>query len=252
MIPLPANIDAAYSTALAANPDLAAARKTEEASRWAVRVARGQLLPTADIQGTVGHNADSTYRHDHDNSAAIMGQLRIPLYQAGLASSQVRQALQENSRDRLRIAETQRAVIAQITGAWENLRAARAAIRSFREQVRANVIALDGVSQEAQVGSRTVLDVLDAEQELLNSRVNLVQSERNEYLASFQLLSGLGKLQPRTLGVAVQSYDPAAYYDNVRNKWFDPSAYDFNWLAVEPEKAADQSNGNPPAAEPAR
>lgn len=252
MIPLPANIDAAYSTALAANPDLAAARKTEEASRWAVRVARGQLLPTADIQGTVGHNADSTYRHDHDNSAAIMGQLRIPIYQAGLVSSQVRQALQENSRDRLRIAETQRAVIAQITGAWENLRAARAAIRSFREQVRANVIALDGVSQEAQVGSRTVLDVLDAEQELLNSRVNLVQSERNEYLASFQLLSGLGKLQPRTLGVAVQSYDPAAYYDNVRNKWFDPSAYDFNWLAVEPEKAADQSNGNPPAAEPAR
>lgn len=240
---LPSNLDAAYAQALRNNPDLLSSELTEESSRWAVRVARGQLLPTVDLQGSVSHAQDQTYSDDRYNTASVSGQLRIPLYEAGLAASQVRQSLQQNNRDRLQIADARRSVVEQVATAWENLRAARAGIQSFREQVRANIIALEGVSQEAQVGSRTVLDVLDAEQELLNSRVNLVQSERNEYLAAYQLLSALGRLNPATLGLAVKPYDPGNYYQKVRNKWFDPSVYDFDWFGVD----TNGGGGSPPA-----
>jgi len=122
------------------------------------------------------------------------------------------------SQRRLQVAESQRDIRQQTATAWNNLLAARAAIESDQEQVRANAVALEGVQQEAQVGSRTVLDVLDAEQELLDSQVALVRSQRDEYVAAFQLLSAIGGLTAQSLNLDTQVYDPSEHYRRVRWK----------------------------------
>ena len=107
--------------------------------------------------------------------------------------------------------------------AWAQLQAAKAAVESDRTAVDANRIALAGVREEERVGQRTLLDVLNAEQELLNSEVNLVTDQRNVVVASYALLSTIGRLNAQELAVASLVYDPDAYYHDVRRKWFDIS-----------------------------
>lgn len=218
--PLPGTENEALDIAVTNNPALQAARFAEEASRHAISQAKGALLPTLTVEGdyTYADNPSSTVRNSE--SATVTGRLTIPLYQSGAVYSQVRQAKQLNSQSRLQIREALRQVEEGVASAWEAYRAANAQITSDREQVRANEIALDGVQQEAQVGSRTTLDVLDAEQELLDSRVALVTSERNAYVAAYQLLSAVGRLNAEYLGLPVERYEPTVNYDDVSGKWF--------------------------------
>jgi outer membrane protein len=216
---LPASEDEARTVALAENPDLAASRLAEVAAADVVKVAKGSLLPTAALVGTLSRAYDTTYERDNATSAGIAAQVQVPLYQSGAEYSQIRQAQESHSQRRVLIASAERQVIEGVTNAWEQLRAARAVIVSSKEQVRANEIALDGVRQEAAVGSRTTLDVLDAEQTLLNARVLLVRAQREEYVAGFQLLSAVGRLNAVNLKLDVKLYDPAVNYEDVRDQW---------------------------------
>jgi len=218
--PLPGTEDEALSIAMANNPSLMAARFAEEASRHAIRDAKGSLLPTLTVQGDYSQSDNPSTSVQTSETATVTGRLTVPLYQSGAVYSQVRQAKQLNSQSRLQIREASRSVEEGVASAWENYRAANASIESDREQVRANEIALDGVQQEAQVGSRTTLDVLDAEQELLDSRVALVTSERNAYVAAYGLLSAVGRLNAEYLGLPVEVYQPAENYDDVSGQWF--------------------------------
>ncbi len=227
--PLPGTEDEARNIALDFNPNLRAAREAEAASLYAIRAARGALLPTLTLQATyqisdatgdiTGAGGVTSPNDNRTDTKQIVANLNIPLYQSGAAYSQLRQAKQLNSEDKLQITEAQRTVIEQIANSWEALRSARATIEASQEQVRANEIAFEGVRQEAQVGSRTTLDVLDAEQELLDSRVNLVTAERNEYVAAFQLLASVGYLTADRLSLAAPIYDPNENYDDVRGAW---------------------------------
>ncbi len=124
-----------------------------------------------------------------------------------------------NSQRRMEIAASIRAVDEAVRNAWEQLRASQSAVLSTTEQAKANKIALDGVRQEAQVGSRTTLDVLNAEQELLNSRVTLVSAERDRSVAEYGLLAAMGQLTAKKLALPVKYYDPQKNYDEVRGKW---------------------------------
>ena len=217
---LPATEDEAMSVAVQNNPTLQAALYTEEASRHAIDVAKGSLLPSLDISA---QRSDSrgTYRAGLSSyQDRVMAQLTIPLYQSGSEYSRVRQAKETNSHDRLQIESARRQVDQTVTDAWNTLRAARSVIESSKEAVRANEIALDGVRQEASVGSRTTLDVLNAEQELLNSRTTLVTAEHDEYVAAYQLLSAVGELTAQRLSLPVELYDPKEHYDHVKGKWF--------------------------------
>ncbi len=132
----------------------------------------------------------------------------------------MRQARRVLSQRRLEVDEARRGVIEAVTRAWEALTTAQARIRSDSAQVRANEIALEGVRAEAEVGARTILDVLDAEQELLDSRVALVSAERDEYVAAFELRRAIGRLTALQLDLPVEIYDPTVNYDEVRNKLF--------------------------------
>lgn len=218
--PLPASEEEALAIAYEENPDLVGARFREAAARHDVRVTSGALLPTVSLNGSLSR-ADETTRADLETDSARIGlQVSVPLYEAGSVYSQTRQKKQIYNQRRIQVEEQRRAVRQLVVQAWENLNTARSNIEARRAQVEASRVALEGVQQEAEVGSRTTLDVLDQEQEYLDARVAEVQARRSEYVAAFTLLSSVGRFNARTLGLPVEAYDPVANYDRVRNKWF--------------------------------
>ena len=216
---LPQSEVEAQQVARTQHPDIVSARKAEEASRAAIQVAKGALLPSFDVQAQYQYARDPGNSIHNTEESSLLGVLTIPLYQTGAEYSNVRQAKEINSQRRMEIAAAMRAVDEAVRNAWEQLRASKSAVISNNEQVKANKIALDGVRQEAQVGSRTTLDVLNAEQELLNSRVSLVSAQRDRSVAEYGLLAAMGKLTAKQLSLPVKYYDPAKNYDEVRNKW---------------------------------
>jgi TolC family type I secretion outer membrane protein len=222
---VPPTFEEARATALSRSPSLQASRRAEEASRAGIEVARSALLPSLVAQGSYAYNEAGTLIGSSAQTAKIRTgqvgiQLQVPLNTSGLGYSQVRQAKHTNSQDRINIATAERQVIEATVDSWEGLRAARGQIQSGEENVRSNEIALDGVRQEAAVGSRTTLDVLNAEQALLNARVGLVRAQRNAAVASFQVLNAIGKLTPVDLGLSATPYDPTINYNKVRDSWF--------------------------------
>src|SRR5262249_19396746 len=146
----------------------------------------------------------------------------VPIYQAGAEYATIRQAKQTDAQNRLLVAQTARDLQEQVSNSWEALRSARASIVSNQEQVSANQIAYEGVRQEAEVGSRTTLDVLNAEQELLNSEVSLVGSQRDEYVAAYGLLASVGALTAQDLKLPVKIYDAKANQRSLIFKQFYP------------------------------
>ena len=145
--------------------------------------------------------------------------LSIPLYQGGGEYAAIRQARQQQQQSRQLVDDARRQAIQQVTQAWNTYVAARATIESTREQIRSNEIALEGVQREAIVGSRTTLDVLNAQQTLLLSRTRLVQNLSQLVTASYQVAVAIGRLTARDLHLPVPLYDETAYYQAVRNKW---------------------------------
>jgi outer membrane protein len=220
---LPTNVNGAVTLARGNNPSVLAASFSEQAARFAIDQQYGKLLPSAALAATASRTYDpgrsSGVELDWSQSASLTARVTVPIYQAGLPDSQVREAKQTANQARIEIEAARRQAIESAVSAWESLETARANIDSYRAQVRAAEIALDGVRQEAQVGSRTVLDVLNQEQELLNARVNLVRAQRNEMVAAFTLLSAVGQLTAQNLGLSTPAYDPQANYKQIRDKW---------------------------------
>ena len=217
---LPQSQEDAISLGLDQNPDVISARYNEQAAEHAVRTAFGLLLPTVNLVGALDRSDETSARNTDSRNASLTAQLNVPLYQSGSVHSQVREAKERRSQARVDVEVAERDVTEQVTQAWEVLVSSRSQIAARQEEVRANQIALEGVRQEAEVGSRTTLDVLDAEQELLDSQVALVVAERDEYVAGFQLLAAIGGLTAQRLDLPVTLYDPAVHLDRVRNKWW--------------------------------
>ncbi len=215
---LPLTEDAAIELAMSDNPNLNSARYNERATENAIGVAKSGLLPQINLRAQYSKGWDVSPFTPANEEKSIVAELRIPLYEAGIQSSLVRQARQTNNQYRLLIVDVERQVQEGVRNAWESLRSARDRVKSDESQVRANEIALDGVRQEAEVGARTTLDVLDAEQELLNARVALVRDKRDEVVAGYALLASVGHLTGDRLELPVTYYDPIRNYDRVSNK----------------------------------
>ncbi|MDX1485796.1 MAG: TolC family outer membrane protein [Alphaproteobacteria bacterium] len=217
---LPASADESRALSKQNNPNVLNARHLETAARFNVRRIRGELLPEVNLRGSLIAEHETTGNDTRRNTAEVMAELTVPLYQQGGVYSRVREARQGLAQRREDLEEAERAAVEAAASAWNALQTARAAVRSFQAEVRANEIALDGVQREALVGSRTVLDVLDAEQELLDAKVNLVRSQRDELVARFELISAVGSLTARELKLPVELYDAERYYRQVRGRWF--------------------------------
>ena len=218
---LPASLEDVIELAVSRNPDVLAASFAEKAARRRVREVVGELLPSVQINASLSHSEETNQRSGETDRAQILAEVTIPLYQQGAVSSRVREAKQISNQRRIEIDESRRRIEQEAISAWEGLQTARAQIRSFEWGVRAAEIALEGVRQENAVGARTILDILDAEQELLDSQVNLVRSQRDEIVAGFEVLSAIGRLSARDLNLPVEIYNPEVDYLKVRNTWFD-------------------------------
>lgn len=217
---LPKSYDETLKEALDANPTIMAAQFDEIAAEDAIVVARSSLLPSVSLSGSAGRalNASSPNTWSNTGSAAVS--VTVPLYQGGAEYSKLRAAKQSAAAARLTADQAKRTVTEQSRQAWQSLKTARARSESIQTQVNAAQVALEGVEREAGVGSRTLLDVLDSEQELLDARVNLVSSQTQEIIASVQLLSAVGRLTAQDLNLPVDFYDVSAHYGEVRGKWF--------------------------------
>lgn len=211
------------------SPNVESARYTEAAARSRVREVAGELYPSLSVQGVAGINETST-TSDFDTgssetdsssvSTSVTARLTIPLYTAGAVDARVREAKQIAGQRREELTLAIRTAMEAGSRTWETLQTSRARIRALSSEIRAAQIALEGVRQEALVGSRTVLDVLDAEQELFIARVNLVSALRDEVVAAYQLRTATGDLTAAKLKLAVKLYNPEKYHNDNRGRWF--------------------------------
>jgi outer membrane protein len=209
------------ATVLAANnnPVVVAALFNDAAAKDAVDVAFSQLLPQVSFQGQIFQSNNASARSAQNNGYQAVVQLSVPVYQGGAEYSAVRQAKQSEQQTSKQVDDARRTAVQNTVQAWETLAAQKASADSNREAIRANQIALEGVEREAIVGSRTTLDVLNAQQALLNSQVTLVQNLAQLVTASYQVASAIGRLTARDLHLPVPLYDDTAYYNAVKDKW---------------------------------
>ena len=201
------------------NPNVVAALFDEAGARDNIDIQLSALLPQLSIQGQAFRNDNQLQQHTRLTGGSLTANLTVPLYAGGAEYAVVRQARQQAQQLRQTVDEQRRNAVQQATQAWEQFQSSRAQVDSQRAAIRAAEIALDGVQREAIVGSRTTLEVLNQEQELLNNRVNLVQALATAVLQSYSLAAALGRLTAQDLGLDVEPYDVRAYYNAVRNRW---------------------------------
>jgi len=221
---LPASVDDAFTRAEANNPQVLASGYAERAARARVAAARAQRRPTVSLRGDLGYNASDVAGNGNqfgDYDRAVTGSVvaTVPIFTGGLTSSQVRQASARDDAARIAIEGSRRNVLQDVAQAWNQLLGARANLTANQEQVNAATIAFEGTRQEAQVGLRTTLDVLNAEQELRSAELALVTARHDEYVAGASVLAAMGDLEASKLVAGVQVYDPAKNFNRVSHSW---------------------------------
>lgn len=215
---LPASLQEALNQARDANPQLLSALRNYKASDYDITTNISTILPRVSLIGqmtdqkSAGLLGNSKLEQD-----SVIVNFQIPLYQSGAEYSRVREAKAIARQQKHNAMETELSVEEGVTRAWEDLETSIATITERNDQINAAEIALDGVKQEQEYGARTVLDVLDAEQELFSARTNLVRAQRDRTVATYNLLVTLGQLSPEALELGVASYDPNEHYEDV--KW---------------------------------
>lgn len=217
---LPRSIEEAWQTAERQNPNVSSALFREEAARHAVDKVRGELLPEVNVEASFAHREQPNAGFDNQESASISGRVSIPLYDGGEVRARVRQAKHTHVSRLQEIEQARSETQASVTATWSRLMAARAQLKSDKVQVEANRLALEGVREEEKVGQRTLLDVLNAEQEYLNAQIDLITTRRDLVVASYQVLAQIGSLNAETLALETPIYNPEAHYEEARGNWF--------------------------------
>lgn len=212
---LPPTLLEALNRGRANNPQLVAARYNENAAQSAIAVAKSAGRPTLALNGSLQGARESSANVPRSESASITAQLRIPIYSGGLNQSRVRAAKQAKIRSKFETRETELAVDQTVANLWAQVVASDRSLVASRKQVAAAEIAFEGVELEQQVGTRNTLDVLDAEQELLNAKLSVIQAERNYNVATYQMLVTIGGFDAYSLQLPVDTYDPQRNFDRV-------------------------------------
>jgi outer membrane protein len=212
----PASIKAAQDVAVRNHPDILAAQHQVAAAEFTIRQLEKGLGPTATVNAQVGTTSSSNFASDGQD-ASVSLQLSQPIYQGGRLASQVRAAMAQRDAARGNLLNVQKTVVQDVNDAFVALEVARASLVARAEQVRAARVAFEGIREEATLGARTTLDVLTAEQELLDALTEQISAQSNQSLAAYQLLSSQGLLTAERLGLAVQIYDPTIYYNLVKD-----------------------------------
>jgi outer membrane protein len=203
----------------AQSPSVLAAAYGVDIAALAVKISEGALYPNLTVTGGVLQGTNPAFEVIKETQLSVIGQLTIPIYQGGAEYSAIRQSKETLGQQRLNLDINRDQARATVVQSWGQLDAAKAQIESTTAQVNAAEIALNGVREEARVGQRTTLDVLNAQQELVNARVALVTAQHDRVVASYTLLAAVGSLSMQRLGLNVLIYDPMVHYQQVRDAW---------------------------------
>lgn len=222
---IPASLEQAASIAEQDNPDIVSAIRTEEAAGHAIRTASGELLPQVSLTGGVQQQYDpaASGAIDELRTASIGVTATMPLYEAGVVRSRVRQAKIARFQSQDLVTRARELTRENTTIAWENLNAASAQITAFNEQVEATRLAREGVYKEREVGTRTVLDTLDADQELLDAQTGLVSANRDAVVARYTLVANMGALTMEKSGLGPDPMSDASHLSKTRSNLFGTS-----------------------------
>ncbi|HTU57730.1 MAG TPA: TolC family outer membrane protein, partial [Polyangiales bacterium] len=216
---LPGTLPQAVDLSLIENPNVTAAMYGIDVNYLTVKVNEGALLPTLTLQANAQEAYEQTLITQRSFSAAVTTNLTVPIYQGGAEYSLIRQSKENLAQQRLTLETTRDQTRANTVTAWGQLVAGKAQVISAQAQVTASEIALNGVREEAKAGQRTTLDVLNAQQALVNARVALVTAQHDRVVASYSVLQSIGRLSPQVLSLKTPTYDASVHYHQVRDSW---------------------------------
>jgi outer membrane protein len=215
----PNRLTLAVAAGTAQSPVVSTAQHNVDVAMLQVKIAEGALYPTVSIQGSVQKSYETALTALETFSAGVTGQLSVPIYQGGAEYASIRQAKETQGQKQLELNVARDQARAAVAQAWAQLEAAKSSIESSKGQVKAAESALNGVREEARLGQRTTLDVLNAQQELVNARIALVSAQRDRVVSSYGLLAAVGRLSPQVLRLPVPAYDARVHYHQVRDAW---------------------------------
>jgi len=218
---LPKTREEALALGRREHPAVVGAMHDVDTAQAAIKVAEAALYPTLNAQGSVSRSVqtDTTLGTTSTDQASVVANATVPLYDGGLAASQIRQAKEALAQSRLVLDQVRVQIEAAITTAWATNEGAKIAIRAAEAEVRAATLALAGVRREHDLGQRTTLDVLNAQQDLMSARGRLIAAQRDRVVASYTLAAALGRLDHRRLGLSTPDYEPQTHYQQVRDAW---------------------------------
>jgi outer membrane protein len=215
----PPALNGAIAAGLVENPQVTAAMFGVDVATLQIRIAEGALYPTLALQGSVQQQTFPNILTPNLFTETASVNLSVPIYQGGAEYSAIRQNKENLGQQRLNVDQVRDQIRANVVQAWGQLDATKAEVEAAQRQGKASEIALDGVRNEATVGQRTTLDVLNAQQALVNARVNLLVAQHDRVVASYTLLSAVGRLSAQVLKLPVTVYDPSVHYQQVRDAW---------------------------------
>jgi outer membrane protein len=216
---MPGTLPGAVDLGLTQNPNVTAAMFGIDVSYLQTKVNEGALLPTVTLQASVQQSYEQTMTIYRSFGASAIAQLAVPVYQGGAEYALIRQSKETLAQQRLFLEQVRDQTRANVVTAWGQLVAGKAQVQSAQSQVAASEIALNGVREEAKAGQRTTLDVLNAQQALVNARVALVTAQHDRVVASYAVLNAVGRLSPVVLNLPTTVYDPSVHYHQVRDSW---------------------------------
>lgn len=217
---LPVDHTNALDIALAHNPTIAQSRAQERAADHNIDTAVGALLPSVSVQAQYGRSIDEIAPGVSQNGASIIGRLTIPIYQGGSEEASIRQAKEQHTQALLTSYDTERQVREDFENAWSALQTSRKAAELATKQADDNGVAYQGAIMESQVGARNVIDILNAEQEFLQSKVTAITQREASVTAGFKVLAAMGSMTGQHLKLPVPMYDPTQHYDQDATRWF--------------------------------
>jgi outer membrane protein len=216
---LPSSLQQAVSLSLTENPNVTSAMFGIDVNFLQVKINEGALLPTVTLQASAQQSNEQSLQALRSFGASAIAQLSVPIYQGGAEYALIRQSKETLAQQRLNLETTRDQTRANVVTTWGQLVAGKAQVESAQSQVTASEIALNGVREEAKAGQRTTLDVLNAQQALVNARVALVTAQHDRVVASYSVLNSVGRLSPAVLKLPTTIYDPSVHYHQVRDSW---------------------------------
>jgi outer membrane protein len=217
----PATQTAAMETANHEHPAVLGAGYDVDVAQTSIKLAESSLLPTVSVQANASRSVqtDSSLTTAAQDQASVLGQMNVPIYDGGMAASQTRQAKEVYSQSRLVLEQVRNQSRTAVVSAWVSNEGTKVALTAAESEVHAAELALQGVRKEAQGGQRTTIDVLNAQQDLTNARTRQITAQRDRVIASYTLLSAVGRLDVHALNLNTPDYEADVHYHQVRDAW---------------------------------